>query len=181
VNIDDRRWHLAVNVVAASALVGDDRRGRLLRRAGLRVHPEASVQHGCFFFGHEVAIGATTWVNHGCYFDSRAPIRIGADCDLGMEVMLVTSSHHVGGPERRAGLYRPAPIVVEDGCWLGVRAVVLPGVTVGTGCIVAAGAVVTRDCEPQGMYAGVPARRVRDLPLEPGEHPARRVSRRAPS
>ncbi|HEU4657667.1 MAG TPA: acyltransferase [Capillimicrobium sp.] len=163
-NIDDRRWNLAVNVVAASIAVGERRRGRLLRRAGLRVHPEARVQHGCWFFGANVTIGATTWVNHRCYFDARDEIVVGDRCDLGMEVMLCTSTHEPGDRTRRAGRYRSAPVRIEDGCWLGSRAIVLPGVTIGEGCVVAAGAVVVEDCEPHGLYAGVPARRVRDLP-----------------
>jgi acetyltransferase-like isoleucine patch superfamily enzyme len=162
-NIDDRRWNLLVNVVAANVMVDEARRARLLRRAGLAVDPTARVQHGCWFFGADVAIGATTWLNHRCYLDSRAPIVIGDRCDLGMEVMLCTSTHDPGDRTRRAGRYRTAPIRVGDGCWLGARALVLPGVTIGDGCVIAAGAVVTADCEPDGLYAGVPARRVRDL------------------
>lgn len=162
-NIEDRRWNLLVNAVAAQAITGERRRARLLRRAGMHVHPEARVQHGCWFFGSQVAIGATTWVNHGCYFDSRAPIAIGDHCDLGMQVMLCTSTHGPGDAQRRAGAYRVAPVRIGDGCWIGTRAIVLPGVTIGAGCVVGAGALVTRDCEPHGFYAGVPARRVREL------------------
>lgn len=49
------------------------------------------------------------------------------------------------------------------GTWIGAGAVVLPGVTIGPGCVVAAGAVVVRHCEPNGLYAGVPARRVKEI------------------
>jgi maltose O-acetyltransferase len=47
--------------------------------------------------------------------------------------------------------------------WMGARVTVLPGVTVGDGCVIAAGAVVTKDCEPGGVYAGLPARRIRSV------------------
>jgi maltose O-acetyltransferase len=161
---DDPRWNLLVNVVAASAWVGERRRARLLRRAGMRVHPDARVQHGFWFFGSAVEIGARAWINHGCYFDSRGPISIGEDCDIGMQVMICTSTHEHGTASRRAGHYREQPVSIERGCWIGSRAVLLPGVTVGEGCVVAAGAVVTRDCEPHGFYAGVPAVRSRELP-----------------
>jgi len=50
---------------------------------------------------------------------------------------------------------------IGDRCWLGARAMILPGVTVGEGTIIGAGAVVNKDCEPGAVYAGVPARRVR--------------------
>jgi maltose O-acetyltransferase len=53
--------------------------------------------------------------------------------------------------------------VIEDGCWIGAGATILPGVTVRAGCIVASGAIVTKDCEPNGLYAGNPARRIREL------------------
>ena len=77
--------------------------------------------------------------------------------------MLTTSHHEIGPPERRSGTARPRSIVIERGVWLGARVLVLPGVTVGPGCVIAAGAVVNRDCAPHGLYAGVPARRIREL------------------
>lgn len=163
-NIGSRRWDVLVNTIAASPLVSRRRRARLLRIGGLGVHGEP-VLSGCYFFGAAVELHPTAWINHGCYFDSRAAITVGADCSLGMQVMLCTSGHDIGGPQRRAGRYRAEPIVIEDGVWLGARALVLGGVTIGTGCVVAAGAVVTHDLEPHGLYAGVPARRVIDLPV----------------
>ncbi|WP_372495087.1 acyltransferase [Nocardioides pinisoli] len=51
-----------------------------------------------------------------------------------------------------------------NGAWIGAAVTVLPGVTIGPGCVVAAGSVVTADCQANGLYAGVPARRIRDLP-----------------
>jgi acetyltransferase-like isoleucine patch superfamily enzyme len=79
--------------------------------------------------------------------------------------MLCTSGHRIGSAERRAGVYVADPIAIGDGSWIGTRAVLLGGVTVGAGCMVAAGAVVVADCQPNGLYAGTPARRVRDLPV----------------
>ena len=52
-------------------------------------------------------------------------------------------------------------VLGRDGCWIGARAVILPGVTIGEGTIIGAGSVVTKDCEPGAVYVGVPARRVR--------------------
>jgi maltose O-acetyltransferase len=163
-NVDSWPWHLRVNRVAASHRISPRRRARLLRAAGLDAHPGAMVHPGCWFFGADVALADGSWVAHGCYFDSRARIEIGPQAYLGYEVMLCTSGHDIGGPERRAGDYRAEPIVVGDGAWIGARAVVLGGVTIAAGSVVAAGAVVTRDTEPHGLYAGTPARRVRDLP-----------------
>jgi maltose O-acetyltransferase len=162
-NVNAWSWHLRVNVLAASHRLGPPRRGQLLRAAGVGVSEDATIQAGCFFFGADAAIGAGSWIGHRCYFDTRSHIEIGDRCDLGMEVMLCTSGHRVGPADRRAGDYVAEPIIVGDGSWLGTRAVVLGGVTIAQGCVVAAGAVVVSDCEPHGLYAGVPARRLRDL------------------
>ena len=157
-----RSWDLKVNAIAASFLLRPQTRLRLYRRCGLQVDTP-KVQPGCWFFGSDVSIGADTWVAHRCYFDSRARIEIGRSCDLGMEVMLCTSEHEPGTHERRAGRFAPEPIVVGDGVYIGTRATVLAGVTIGDGCVIAAGAVVADSCEPDGLYAGVPAKRVKDL------------------
>ncbi|WJH37282.1 hypothetical protein N6H14_05985 [Paenibacillus sp. CC-CFT747] len=69
----------------------------------------------------------------------------------------------MGGPDKRAGAPIGLPIVIGDGVWIGTRATVLPGVRIGDGSVIAAGAVVTKDCAPHGIYAGTPARRVKEL------------------
>ena len=157
-----RIWALQVNTIAASAFVTQEVRARIYRRAGMDLHTE-DIRAGCWFFSPDISIGADTMVNAGCYFENREPVAIGARCSLAMEVMIATSTHEPGGPAQRAGAYAGKPVEIGDGCWLGARSVVLPGVTIGAGCIVAAGAVVTGDCAPHGLYAGVPARRMRDL------------------
>lgn len=116
---------------------------------------------GCYFGSAFVSIEEGTYINRECFFDSAAPITIGRNCSFGMQVALVTSSHEVGNSHRRAGPLRVAAIDVGDGTWLGARVLVMPGVSIGSGCVIAAGAVVTSDCEPNSMYAGVPARLVR--------------------
>ena len=161
-NVNSAWWHWLVNVVAASPAVGRQARSVLLERAGIDVG-QALVEPGCFFFGARVKLGDWAWINHRCYFDARDSIEIGSFCSLAMEVMLCTSTHDLGDARKRAGTYRSAPISIGPGTWLGTRAMVLPGVTIGPGCVVAAGSVVTGDLEPHGLYAGAPARRIRDL------------------
>lgn len=151
-----------LNVVISSVLVPIQLRWRLLRTYGLQV--SRSRISPCVWFGSSrVTIGEGSFINYGCMFNTTAPIAIGHNCDVGMQVMFATSSHEIGGSDRRAGKATAAPITVEDGCWIGARAVILPGVTVGRGTVVAAGSVVTRNCEPNSVYAGTPARKTRDL------------------
>lgn len=79
--------------------------------------------------------------------------------------MLVTISHSIGMPEARAGGGLKNPIRICDRAWIGARATTPPGVTIGQGCVVTAGAVVTRDWEENSLYAGVPARFIRLLQI----------------
>ncbi|CUU58524.1 hypothetical protein Ga0074812_12022 [Parafrankia irregularis] len=154
---------VVLNGALAAPVTPRPLRAQLLHRTGMRV-TGAAISPGCWFGGRNVSIGPRTYVNRGCFFDSFADITVGADCHLGMQVLLCTSTHEPGTGRSRAGALAGRPIVIGDGCWLGARVTIMPGVTVGDGCVIAAGAVVTADCEADGLYAGIPARRVRDLP-----------------
>jgi maltose O-acetyltransferase len=161
-NTDNFWWHLRVNRIAASHLLTFDRRMQILRRSGIDTRTRL-IGPGCHFFSSDITLGPETWVNEGVYFENRARIEIGARCGVGYQAMLCTSAHDVGPAHQRWSHWKPGTIVIQDGSWVGARAVVMGPVTIGSGCIVAAGAVVVKDCEPNGLYAGVPARRVKEL------------------
>lgn len=158
-----RLWDTVVNRIAGNSLVRHNTRNRLYRSAGIDVQ-KAAIRSWAYFYGPDVSIGDDSMINTHCYIENRWRIEIGKRCYLGMQVTLCTSSHLVGGPEMRAGQIAGKPIRICDGCWIGTRDTILPGVTLGPGCVIAAGAVVTKDCEPDGLYAGVPAQRKKDLP-----------------
>jgi maltose O-acetyltransferase len=153
---------VVLNRIIASPLVPIDLRWRLLRAYGLEIS-KARVSSGVWIGSHRLSVGEGTFINTGCFFNTSAPIRLGERCDVGMQAAFLTSSHEPGTASRRAGVNVASPIAVGDGCWIGARVTVLPGVTIGPGTIVAAGAVVADDCEPNSMYAGVPARWVKSL------------------
>lgn len=101
-----------------------------------------------------------------CTISLYAPVTIGKRVHFGPDVMILTGTHEIGPAEERCGAYRFAPVTVGDGTWLGARVVVLPGVTVGPGCVVSAGAVVARDMPANTLVAGNPARPVQRLDAE---------------
>jgi maltose O-acetyltransferase len=150
-----------INRVAGSMAMPRIGRFLIYRLFGLKVR-SPNIFYGVRFTGNRVSIGKNTFVNTSVQFEDVAPIRIGDDCQIGMEVLFVTSHH-----EFHDGILSkdvvPLPIEVGNRCWVGARATILPGVSIGDGCVIAAGAVVAKSCEPQGLYAGIPARRVRDL------------------
>jgi acetyltransferase-like isoleucine patch superfamily enzyme len=135
-------------------------RWAIYRSTGLKLQTRA-ISAGCTFTGPAVVIGRGSYVNTGCFFDSSALITIGERCDFGPRVTFVTSTHEMGGPEHRAGALKRLPITIGSGTWVGAGVTILPGVTIGEGCVVAAGALVNRDLDAHGTYAGTPARRVR--------------------
>jgi maltose O-acetyltransferase len=110
-----------------------------------------------------LSIGRDTFINYGCMLDGTGRIDVGSRCDIGMQTLFVTSSHILGSSDRRAGALTTGSIEIGDGTWIGARAVILPGVKIGEGAVVAAGAVVTRDCEGGWLHAGTPARKIRLL------------------
>ena len=155
-------WDVLINVLTASVLMPRELRYVAYKIAGLNVQTRA-INPRCYFGGNQISIGQGTFINYNCYFDNTSPISIGNNCDIAMEVIFCTSTHEMGTKQRRAGKSTGKPIEVKDGCWIGARATIMPGVTIGEGCIIASGSVVNKDCEPNGMYAGVPARRIKDM------------------
>jgi len=154
---------ILLNHLATSDLLNSPMRIALMRSLGMDIDPSVYMEAGGWFSGRDVSIGVGCRFNVQCFFDESAPISIGANCNFGPQVMIHTSAHEVGGPSRRCGPQVRKPVKIGDGVWVGLRASVMPGVTIGDGCLIAAGSMVTSDCEPNGLYAGIPARRVRDL------------------
>lgn len=103
------------------------------------------------------AIGDSTRINRRCTLDTRGGLRIGRNVSVSPEVMILTASHDMNDP---GFALINLPVVIEDYVWIGTRATILPGVTIGRGAVVAAGAVVTRDVAPMTVVAGVPAKPV---------------------
>lgn len=155
--------NVLLNVVAKSDLCPSTLRRALYRSIGMKIG-QADIWPGVGFRGTRFSIGDRSWINQGVYVDCEyEDVVIGANVGVGMGVMFVTSTHQMGRPERRAGDLQFKPVKVEDGVWIGARAVILPGCTIGQGCVIAAMAVVTKSCEPNGLYAGVPAIRIKNL------------------
>lgn len=102
-----------------------------------------------------LVIGSNSTVNQRCRLDSRGGLYIGNNVSISAEVCILTAEHNVQAPDF-AGIQDQ--VRIEDYVFVGTRAMILPGVTLGKGAIVAAGAVVTKNVEPCTIVGGVPAR-----------------------
>ncbi|MHA6667344.1 acyltransferase [Homoserinimonas sp. A447] len=161
-----RTWHdILVNGILASAIVPKERRAHLLWRAGLDVRG-ARILRGCVFGSRLIEISFGAFVNEGVIFDGNDLVKIGRAA-IGPGTRFITSTHEIGPADFRAGILRTGPITVEDGAWIGAGAILLPGVNIGRGSIVAAGSVVTRDVPAHSLHGGIPARLLRQLTQDP--------------
>lgn len=157
-----RAWGFYVNQVASSPLVTRENRQRIYRANGLEVDSKL-ISPRCFFHTADIYVGREVRLNHGVHIENVARVEIGANAGLGVNTVVLTSDHDMGPPEARIGEWHHKPVTIGEGCWVGARCLILAGVTLGPGCVVAAGSVVRHDCAPNTVYAGVPARPIREL------------------
>ena len=108
-----------------------------------------------FLVPRYLTMGEFVHINQGCFIDCRGGVRIGDNVSISHYVKLCTGSHIVNSQEFE-GIH--LPIVIESYVWIGIGAIILQGVTLGEGCVVAAGSVVTKDVKPYEIVGGVPAR-----------------------
>jgi len=121
----------------------------------ISIGKESAVHMGCFFSGRNIHIGHNSVINRNCYLDGRIEVVIGNNVSLSPEVYILSLTHN---PQDEHFCTVGKPVIVCDYTWVGVRAMVLPGVTLSEGCVVGAGAVVTKDIDSYSIVVGVPAR-----------------------
>jgi len=144
-------------------------KGVIIEPGVLAFHPEKIQLGDDVYVGHytilkgyyrnKMVIGSGTWIGQQCFLHSAGGLIIGRNVGVGPAVKIITSFHADDG--RHVPILHSriefAPVMIEDNCDIGIGAIVLPGVTIGRGAQVGAGAVVSRNVEPFAVVAGVPA------------------------
>ncbi len=111
--------------------------------------------------GQNITIGRRTFINMGCSFQDWGGIVIGDDCLIGHNCTICTVNHSKA-PERRGDMVC-APVRLGNQVWVGANVTILPGVSIGDGAIIAAGAVVSRDVAPATIVGGIPAKLIKHI------------------
>lgn len=143
-------------------------RNIFFRIAGMKIGDRTRISGGFYVDRPEgVTIG-----NH-CFFNLFVHLHNGGDKDttitfgdnvfVGPNVSIVCASHQIGSRYQRAGKNIYGSIVIEDGVWIGAGEIILPGVIISRGGVIGAGTVVVKSTEPNHLYLGVPAKKVKDL------------------
>ena len=135
-----------------------------IRRVFLRAYlaglgNQSDIQMRCRFLnGRKISIGNRNVINFGCLLDGRKfSISTGSDVSIGPEATILTLGHDPQSPDFKD---LGGDVVIGDRVWIAYRAIILPGVTIGEGAVIAAGAVVTKDVPPFTVVAGNPAQKI---------------------
>lgn len=121
------------------------------------------IGHGADFTACNVTIGSDVFINREFLVDGAGDLLIGDNVRIGPRVTIITSSHHLTDDSLRRASHDTftKSVMIADGAWIGASATLLPGVTIGQGSVVAAGALVTKNVPSGVIVAGVPARTIK--------------------
>lgn len=147
-----------------------------LRRFMLRQFFGADIARNAVLYGgfeirspRKLKIGKSSVIGHRAVLDARGGLIIGSNINMSSEVMIWTAQHNYRDMNFETDF---KAVTVGDYAWLGPRCIILPGVTIGEGAVVAAGAVVTKDVEFYTVVGGVPAKKISDRPHDLDYNPA---------
>ena len=163
IELGSKEWHIMQEKLSHGSSVGIDMAKRnyfyrkTLRNCGDKPYIFPGV---IMYYPGNIKIGYNVFINRGVYFTAQAKIMIGDNVLIGPYTVFNSGSHLYQDPSRiiRDQGHKLGPITIENDVWIGAHVIVLPGVTIGKGAVVAAGAVVAKSVEPYTVIAGIPAR-----------------------
>lgn len=160
--------NILLNGVASSLFTPPLLRKFIYKRLGYKIGKGSIIYHQCFCgVGNgnkgRLTMGDYSYINYRCFLDLGDDVIIGNHVSVAFGCTFINSSHKMGDEIQRAGKSYAAKIVIEDGCWIGARTTIMPEVKIKKGCVIGSDSLVLTDTEPNGLYVGHPAKRIRTL------------------
>ncbi len=140
---------------------------RWYRKLGVKLAENSRIYRGLTVLGSysNIELGKNAEITTGCFLLAKDKIIIGENSTLAYKTIVLTSANPNGPYNKLINVYPKykAPVIIGHDSWVGAGAILLPGITIGNFCVVAAGAVVTKDVPDYTVVAGVPAKPVKKL------------------
>lgn len=158
-------WKI-INHIQASPFVPAFMRMKILALFGIETTSTALITEKVHIGSNNLKMGRDTFSNIGCFVDGCAPVILEDYVRCGPYVKILTGTHKYRDSVIRRRIsdgLMAKPVTIKKGSWIGMDSIIMPGVTIGEGCIIAAGSVVICDTEANGLYAGNPAKRIKEL------------------
>lgn len=134
------------------------------RFSGIKIGQGSTIHMWANFFQpNNIKIGEDTIIGDHCFLDGRAKLIIGSHTDIASQVLIYNSKHDINDSKFEA---KNLSVEIGDYVFIGPRAIIMPGVKIGKGAIVAAGAIVTKDVPSYKIYAGIPAKEIGERKLK---------------
>ncbi|WP_299231555.1 WcaF family extracellular polysaccharide biosynthesis acetyltransferase [uncultured Bacteroides sp.] len=131
----------------------------LLKAFGAKIGKGLIIKNNvCVKFPWKLTVGDNVWLGENCWIDNLDYVTIGNNVCISQGALLLTGNHDY---TLTSFDYRNAPIIIEDGAWVGAKSVVCPGVTVHSHAILTVGSIATKDMEEYSIYQGNPAKQIR--------------------
>ena len=131
---------------------------------GIKIGQGSTIHMWANFFNPSgIEIGEDTIIGDHCFLDGREKLKIGSHTDIASQVLIYNSEHDLEAEDFKA---ITGKVEIGDYVFIGPRAIILPGVSIGNGAVVAAGAVVTKDIAPYKIFGGVPAKEIGERKLQ---------------
>jgi len=132
--------------------------------SGVKLSPTSTIHIGANFFKpSNISIGKDTIIGDHCFLDGRAPLKIGNHVGIASQVLIYNDEHNINSPDYGNSF---GPVEIGDYVFIGPRAIILPGIKIGQGAVVAAGAIVTKDIPDFEIWGGIPAKKINDRKID---------------
>ncbi|MFT8872975.1 MAG: acyltransferase [Sporolactobacillus sp.] len=161
-------WKL-VNWFQRQPMLSAKARSLMLKTVGVKMDIGARISENVYLGSNKLHMGKNSFINVGSFLDGNELICLEEYVRIGPYVKILTGTHNYRMSVIRRRIEDSTiskKVVIERGCWIGMGTIILPGIKISEGCIIAAGSVVIRDTEPNKLYAGNPAKCIKELSTE---------------